>query len=410
MPQAATAESKSADARASARPAEAPFGIQAPPVPVLLGNQALLRLQRKCDCGGAPDDECDSGEKRGSILSDRGRAATGGRNAAPGGQHPAMWGTPPSNQAQLRALALAVRRQDDPPQAASGPAAGAAQAAPQDTGSQAKPPLYGLLSLSINGPLTFAPWQLSDQLAIAVYSPKMSATGTVIADTSVNTSDYDVGFVQLLVASGATFSYTGSGPGAQQKMELSVQPVPIRDSETESEPWSKAADAKALNKGYIFTTEDRPNNLAPWQTPDGKGSLTKSEGQDYFCTWLAARHKPSGKFSFLSWTSWLVNWACSFDPAKQRGSAPDEPKGQDTAGAEQGTSPEGGGEKAEPDAGAGDAPASGGQPSQTSGGTATAKQNAGTVRLEGEGQGPFTPITGGPIANKSVKITWGAGP
>jgi len=37
--------------------------LQALPVPVL-GNQAALRLQRKCDCGGGPDCNCDSsGEK-----------------------------------------------------------------------------------------------------------------------------------------------------------------------------------------------------------------------------------------------------------------------------------------------------------------------------------------------------------
>jgi hypothetical protein len=34
------------------------MGVQAPPPSI--GNQAMLRLQRKCDCGGAPDCDCDT--------------------------------------------------------------------------------------------------------------------------------------------------------------------------------------------------------------------------------------------------------------------------------------------------------------------------------------------------------------
>jgi hypothetical protein len=61
--QTASADTKKTTARGSSKPQPAPGGLQAPPVPVL-GNQAALRLLRKCDCGGAPDCDCDMGDHR----------------------------------------------------------------------------------------------------------------------------------------------------------------------------------------------------------------------------------------------------------------------------------------------------------------------------------------------------------
>src|ERR1017187_5401313 len=55
---------KSAEARSNARPSDARVGAQARPAPVLLHNQAMLRLQRKCDCGGGPDCDCDMGDDK----------------------------------------------------------------------------------------------------------------------------------------------------------------------------------------------------------------------------------------------------------------------------------------------------------------------------------------------------------
>jgi hypothetical protein len=63
MLQTATTETRGPETRASAQPAEMAAGVQACP-PSWAGNQALLRLQRKCDCGGGPDCDCDSGEKK----------------------------------------------------------------------------------------------------------------------------------------------------------------------------------------------------------------------------------------------------------------------------------------------------------------------------------------------------------
>ena len=55
---------KSAEARSNARPSDARVGAQARPAPVLLHNQAMLGLQRKCDCGGGPDCDCDMGDDK----------------------------------------------------------------------------------------------------------------------------------------------------------------------------------------------------------------------------------------------------------------------------------------------------------------------------------------------------------
>jgi len=63
MLQTASADSKIAKARGNAKSASGPGALQAPPLHVL-GNQAMLRLQRKCDCGGGPDCDCDSKEKK----------------------------------------------------------------------------------------------------------------------------------------------------------------------------------------------------------------------------------------------------------------------------------------------------------------------------------------------------------
>ena len=63
MLQTASSDTKKANARGNSQPDPGPEGLLAPPVPVL-GNQAMLRLQRKCDCGGGPDCDCDMGDHK----------------------------------------------------------------------------------------------------------------------------------------------------------------------------------------------------------------------------------------------------------------------------------------------------------------------------------------------------------
>jgi hypothetical protein len=63
MLQAVSSDTKKATARGNSQPPSAPDHLLAPPVPVL-GNQAALRLRRKCDCGGGPDCDCDMANDR----------------------------------------------------------------------------------------------------------------------------------------------------------------------------------------------------------------------------------------------------------------------------------------------------------------------------------------------------------
>jgi len=79
MLQSASADTKKATARGNSQPKTAPAGLQAPPVPAW-SNRAELHLQRKCDCGGGPDCDCDMGhdnKKKDSPRTGLHRAAAG---------------------------------------------------------------------------------------------------------------------------------------------------------------------------------------------------------------------------------------------------------------------------------------------------------------------------------------------
>jgi len=65
--QTVSADTKQTTARGNSKPQPAPDRRLAPPVPAL-GNQATLRLMRKCDCG-APDCDCDMGDQRSATAA-----------------------------------------------------------------------------------------------------------------------------------------------------------------------------------------------------------------------------------------------------------------------------------------------------------------------------------------------------
>jgi len=267
----------------------------------------------------------------------------------------------------------AIRRQNEPDPAAPPTQAPAVptwptqgqEAQPADTSSQAdgEPKLYGLLARSISGPLTFSPRAFGAQQepGVGIHSPLMSAYGTVLANTSVPVAQYEIGFVQALVASSMKAAYTDRDGRAVQYLQIGVSQQPIRDSAAGSKPWMKQQDVKSLDAkdGYIVNTQDRPRNMAPWQTEDRRGSLSSAEGMDYFCTWLAARHKPSGQMHYLGWGTWSVDWGSAFDAASQTGRS----------------------------TGAG-----------------------GQERQSGDKKGPLTPLEGDPVANDSITVQWSASP
>jgi Domain of unknown function (DUF4157)/Protein-glutamine gamma-glutamyltransferase len=67
----ATADTKKANARGNAQPQAAPDVLLAAPPVAGLGNQATLRLMRKCDCGGGSDCDCDMGSDHKKKMSPR---------------------------------------------------------------------------------------------------------------------------------------------------------------------------------------------------------------------------------------------------------------------------------------------------------------------------------------------------
>jgi hypothetical protein len=121
-------------------------------------------------------------------------------------------------------------------------------AAPSPT--QQMPLLYGLPTPFFGGPITFAPWAVGAQQdpGIAVFSPKFVVLGSVIADSSVSIADYEIGFMQAIVASQMTAIYVDNNGHPQQTLTIGEQSLPLRDSESGSKPWSKQQDVKSLNQ------------------------------------------------------------------------------------------------------------------------------------------------------------------
>lgn len=92
-------------------------------------------------------------------------------------------------------------------------------------------------------------------------------------------------------------------------------PTPVRDAADDSPVWYSKTAVKEVNQpdGKNVESNDRPQNVIPWQTKDKKGTLISTSGLDSYCTWLAIRQKSSGAFTLLKWVTWEVNWACTFD-------------------------------------------------------------------------------------------------
>jgi hypothetical protein len=222
----------------------------------------------------------------------------------------------------------------------------------------------GLMTPSISGPITFSPWSLSGEPGVALFSPLFSAAGRLVFDASVLDDACEMGFLQTLVASDTTAVYVDGDGAPFQTLRIHAAPLPIRDGEVGAAPWCKQGDVISVTAERTLTRmEDRPRQLLPWSTPVGKtdksgnrGRLVSCSGGDAFATWLVVREKATAALHFLWWATWVVDWACSFDFAKQVGTS----------------------------TGAG-----------------------GSLTGDGEGEGPATPVTDGPTANKSILVDWG---
>lgn len=192
---------------------------------------------------------------------------------------------------------------------------------------------------------------------IAIFGPKFVTTGTVEPDATISLDDFELGLIQNLISSSMVATYVDSAGKPTWTMTISERSLPIRDSRAASAPWMNANAVKSLGAvgGKTVTAEDRPRNVAPWQTKDQKGTLVSTTGADLFATWLAVRHKTTKEFTMLASATWSVDWSCSFDFKAERGTV----------------------------------------------------LGRGDLRSQGdEGQGPFTPITDGKIANDEITIKW----
>ena len=192
---------------------------------------------------------------------------------------------------------------------------------------------------------------------IAIFGPKFVTTGTVAPDATINLDDFELGIIQNLITSSMVATYVDSVGKPTWTMTIGERALPIRDSGTASVPWMKPDAFKSLGavNGNTVTAEDRPRNVAPWQTKNQKGTLVSTTGVDLFATWLAVRHRGTKEFTMLASATWSVDWNCSFDFKTERGMV----------------------------LGRGDLHSSG-----------------------VEGEGLFTPITDGKIANDQITITW----
>jgi peptidoglycan hydrolase-like protein with peptidoglycan-binding domain len=146
-----------------------------------------------------------------------------------------------------------------------------------------------------------------------IQSQLVAFKGSVDPDSSIPRDDFELGILQTVLQSRMVAVYVNSAGTPTWNCTISCPPS--RDAADASPLWYHASAVKSLNAadGTEVESNDRPQNVVPWQTKDKKGTLVSSSGLDAYCTWLAARQKSTGAFVFLGWVKWSVNWGCTFD-------------------------------------------------------------------------------------------------
>lgn len=197
----------------------------------------------------------------------------------------------------------------------------------------------------------------SEVPGVKLKAPWIEFTGIVDPDATVLPGDFELGILQTMIYSKMTANYVDAGGRPAWVFTIGGPAFPCRDAADDSPVWYDKTAVKLLNAadGKKVESSDGPENVLPWQTKDKKGTLVSSSGSDLFCTWLAARQKSTGTFTFLCWAKWAVDWACTFDFKSQKGT----PTGQ------------------------------------------------GEITGQGDdGQGPATPVTSGKTAIQQTTMTW----
>jgi hypothetical protein len=189
-------------------------------------------------------------------------------------------------------------------------------------------------------------------------SPLFEFTGTVAPDATVPLDDFELGIVQAVIQSSMKADYVDEN--GRVTWTCTIRAPASRDSADDSPIWYDKDSVKSLNaaEGRTVSSNDSPQNVVPWQTKDKKGALVATSGADVLCTWLAARQKSTGTFTFLCWAMWSIDWGCTFD-FKQN--------------------------------------------------TRTLTGREGITESH-DGQGPYTPITAGKSANEQISMVWSGPP
>lgn len=170
------------------------------------------------------------------------------------------------------------------------------------------------------GKITFS----NSGASAALQSPAYEATGKVTASggTDADAKDWEAGFIQTLLSTSRAGHYAGS---AKETKHTVTTPGPVRDALTAGgAPWYDPGNANGpgvvpfSKTGETVATKlwDRPGNPQPWATPDGKGKLDHTDGQDTFCLWMIARQKSApNPITYVNWATWEVDWSTTLNYA-----------------------------------------------------------------------------------------------
>jgi|GEM_PF-4092685 len=184
---------------------------------------------------------------------------------------------------------------------------------------------------SSNGPLNV---DTSDATNAVIESADFNPSGSVrvSGSTDADAQKWEVGFIQTIYNVQRIGDYKGS---VNEKRRTLHTPVPLRDALVSGgEPWydpngtnDSATHSGRVQLGGTNRTEnvhlwDKPVNVIPWDSPDGRGKLDRARGEDRFVAWMVARKTadPTDNPSllrYLNWVSWKVNYDVSFKYADQ---------------------------------------------------------------------------------------------
>ena len=161
-----------------------------------------------------------------------------------------------------------------------------------------------------------------NQVQIASMPYGASGEVKISGGTDDQAREWKTGFLQTVQSSLRRFIYFNAA-GARQASLVTSVPSPTRDEVPlpPDLPWynpNEVRQFKGTDDSQRVELSDAPQWEIPWKTPDGQGSLEKSEGKDSFCLWMVARHR-SGDLVFLNWATWSVDWTAEYNPQSRTG-------------------------------------------------------------------------------------------